>query len=107
MFILSVDLFPHTSKGPIFTALPGFGRFSRQKMDFPHFREEGNPSNFHDFWLFSAIFATKQHHRLNMRNMDAKNRSTNTRYSVKGTYLLYSKHDCETGKMVHLTRIRE
>lgn len=39
-FILSVDLFPPSSKGPIFTALPAFGRFSRQKMDFTHFREE-------------------------------------------------------------------
>lgn len=68
--ILSVDLFPHTSKGPVFTALPGFVRFSRQKMDFPHFREEGNPSIFYNFWLFFAIFATKQHHRLHMHRLN-------------------------------------
>lgn len=66
VFILSVDLFPHTSKALIFTALPGFKPFLQQKEDFPLFREVGNPSIFYDFWLFLAIFATKQHHRLNM-----------------------------------------
>ena len=69
VFILRVDLFPHTSKGLIFTALPGFRRFSQQKMDFTHFREVGNPSIFYDFWPFSAVFATEQHHRLHMESM--------------------------------------
>ena len=32
-----------------------------------------------------------------MRRLDARNKSTNTRHSVKGTGLLHSKHDCATG----------
>ena len=37
VFILSVDLFPHTSKALIFTALSAFQVFLQQKRGFPTF----------------------------------------------------------------------
>ena len=50
--------------------------FCNKKEDFPHFQKEGNPSIFIDFWPFSAVFLTQQHHRLNMCRLDARNMST-------------------------------
>ena len=36
--------------------------------------------------------------RYEVRRLDARNKSTNTRHSAEGTCLLHSKHDCATGK---------
>ena len=52
--ILNVDLFPHTSKCPIFTALPPFGAFLRQKRGFPSFLERRKSIKFS---RFLAIFS--------------------------------------------------
>lgn len=51
-FILSVDLFPHTSRGLIFTALPAFGRFSRQKWISLIFEK----NEIHQFFTIFGLF---------------------------------------------------
>ena len=88
-------IFLHMSKNSIFIAIDAF---TKQKRGFLAFWEVGNPTVFYDFWPFLAVFALKQHNSLNMHNMDAKNWSTHTRHSVKGTYLPQLEHDCATGK---------
>lgn len=78
MFIFEVDLFSHTSKGHIFTALPRFEAFLTQERGFPAFLKVGNPSIFIDFWSFSPVFLTQQHHSLNMCRRHTRNMSTIT-----------------------------
>ena len=65
-------------------------------MDFHNFLLLGNPSFFYDFRPL-AVFAAKQYNCLNMCRLDARNRSTNTRHTAEGTYLLQPKHDYATG----------
>ena len=57
VFIFSVDLFPYTSKGPIFTALPGFGQFLQQKRGFPSFLERRKSINFNRFLAVFSHFS--------------------------------------------------
>mgnify|MGYP006896538924 CR=1 FL=1 len=56
VFIFSVDLFPHTSKGLIFTALPTFQVFLQQKRGFPAFLRSRKSIKFSRFLAIFRCF---------------------------------------------------
>ena len=94
---LKLTYFTIRVKPCFFTALPPLNHFCNKKEDFPHFQKEGNPSIFIDFWPFSVVFTTQQHHRLNMRRRHAMNMSTNTGQVMEGTCLLNAFFNRFTG----------
>lgn len=57
MFVFEVDLFSHTSKGHIFTALPRFEAFLTQERGFPAFLKSRKSINFYRFLVFFTRFS--------------------------------------------------